>query len=170
MKCYDEFPISTIVYNVVTLGGALVVGSVVAAQFGTGALIGYVMLLVLAVVGILTTVCSRCASYYGRRCALGFGMLVPLLAKKGDVREYFRTPMQFVYLALLGLALLLPIVGAISLVINHFSVAYLMQIILLVGLLLAGAIPHPRLVCSHCRQGKCGACPVGRKIHQARGG
>jgi hypothetical protein len=169
MDCYDEFPVSTIVYNAITIGGALVVGAVVAAQFGLGVLVGYVLLLILAFGGIITTICSRCASYYGRRCATGFGLLASMLAKKGDPREYFRTVPQFVYLALLGIAMLSPIIGAVVLFVNHFSVAYLVQAILLVGLLLAGAIPHPRLVCRHCRQGECGACPVGRIIHQVQG-
>lgn len=33
MKCYREFPLSTVVYNAVTLGGALVVGVIIVAQF-----------------------------------------------------------------------------------------------------------------------------------------
>ncbi len=32
MKCYNEFPLSTVIYNMVTLGGALGVGVVIVAQ------------------------------------------------------------------------------------------------------------------------------------------
>ena len=32
MKCYQEFPLSTVIYNAVTLGGALVVGVIVSSQ------------------------------------------------------------------------------------------------------------------------------------------
>lgn len=32
MKCYSEFPLSTVIYNMVTLGGALGVGVVIVAQ------------------------------------------------------------------------------------------------------------------------------------------
>lgn len=33
-----------------------------------------------------------------------------------------------------------------------------------VGLLLGYAVSHSRLVCSHCRQGVCGDCPLGQRF------
>ncbi len=60
MKCYNEFPLSTVIYNMVTLGGALVV----VAQFEYWATAGYLLLLALTGVGLLATVCARCG-YYG---------------------------------------------------------------------------------------------------------
>ena len=41
MTCYKEFPVSTVIYNLATIGGALVVGAVIAAQFSIWALAGY---------------------------------------------------------------------------------------------------------------------------------
>lgn len=163
MESYSEFPISTLIYNGVTLGGSLAIGAVVLAQFGIGAAVAYLLLLALAVVGVLGTVCVRC-TYYGSRCALGLGKVVPILFKKGQESEFFRTAAQFVATLSLVLVVLVPLAGSAALLIGGFSVWRLVQLIAVVGLFLAGLIPHTRLVCSHCRQGECGACPVGRQV------
>lgn len=163
MKCYTEFPLSTVIYNLVTLGGALVVGVAIVAQFGLGAAAGYAALLALAGAGVLATVCARCG-YYGRRCALGLGKVVALIFKKGQEDEFFRTASQFVVLILLVLLLLLPVGGGIALLARGFSAWRLALLVAQVGLLLTGLVPHPRLVCGHCCQGERGVCPVGRLL------
>jgi len=163
MKCYSEFPLSTLIYNLVTLGGALVMGVVVVARFGPWVTACYLLLLALTGMGLLATVCARC-SYYGRRCALGLGKVVALAFKKGQEDEFFRTAPQFVILLLLVLLLLLPIAGGIVLLIRDFSTWRLALLAAQVGLLLAGLVPHLWLVCGHCCQGECGVCPVGQQM------
>jgi len=169
MTCYDEFPVSTVVYNWVVAGGVMALGAAVAAQFGVRVLVGYALLLVIALVGTMATLCARCAGYYGHRCGLGLGKVVPLLFKQGQTDLYLRTPMQFVYVILLVMGMAWPIVGGVVLLVAGFSVWRLVQLAAAVALLLAFAVPHPRLVCSHCRQGACGACPVGKKMWEGDG-
>ena len=161
MNCYDEFPLSTVLYNGVTIGGAAAIGVIIVAQFGLGVMVGYLVLLALAMVGLLATVCTRC-SYYGHRCALGVGKLVPRFFKKGPADEFARTAPQLWFTGLLlVLLLVLPVAGGVDLLIRQFSAWRLVQVVALVGLLLAGLVPHPRLVCRHCRQRESGACPIG---------
>jgi hypothetical protein len=162
MACYDEFPVSTVVYNLIAAGGVMALGAAVAAQFGVGVLIGYVLLVAVAAVGILATTCARCESYYGHRCGLGLGKVVPALFKQKRTDLYLRTPMQFVYVGLLLVALAWPIVGSAVLLVQGFGAWRLVQLVAAVILLLVFGVPHPQLVCSHCRQGECGACPAGR--------
>jgi hypothetical protein len=154
------------VYNAVTLGGALVAGVVIVAQLGLWATVGYLMLLALSGVGVLALVCARCG-YYGRRCALGLGKVVALAFKKGEEHEFFRTALQFAVLLLLVLLLLLPIGLGVGLLVRDFSAWRLLSLGAMVGLLLAGLVPHPRLVCRHCCQGERGSCPVGRRLGKA---
>ena len=168
MTCFDEFPVSTVVYNWVTAGGVMALGAAVAVQFGVGVLVGYALLLAAALVGILATVCARCESYYGHRCGLGLGKVVPLLFKQGQADLYLRTPMQFVFVILFLLGMVWPIVGGVVLLRQGFGMWRLVRLVAAVALLLAFAVPHPRLVCSHCRQGECGACPIGRKMREGR--
>jgi len=161
MMCYDEFPVSTVVYNLVAAGGVMALGAAVAAQFGVGVLVGYGLLLAVAVVGTMATVCARCESYYGHRCGLGLGKVVSRLFQRRQTDLYLRTPMQFVYVGLLLVALAWPVVGSAVLLVRGFSAWRLVQLAAAVILSLAFGVPHPKLVCSHCRQGECGACPVG---------
>ena len=166
MACYDDFPISTVVYNLVTAGGVLALGVVISVQFGLGVLVGYVLLVAVAMLGVLGTVCARCAGYYGHRCGLGLGKVAPLFFKQGRTDLYFRTPMQFVYLVLFLAAIVWPIVGGAILLGGEFSVGRLVQLVAAAVLLLALGVPHPTIVCSHCKQGECGACPVGRILRK----
>jgi hypothetical protein len=161
MKCYPEFPTSTVVYNAATLGGAVVVGAIIIAQVGLWAAAGYLALLFLTGSGLLSVICARC-SYYGSRCALGLGVVSGLFFKKGRDDEFFRTPGQLIVLLLLALLLLLPIAGGIILLITEYSVYRLALLVALVGLIMVGLIPHPRIVCGHCCQGERGLCPVGK--------
>ena len=91
---------------------------------------------------------------------------MPLLFKQGRTDLYFRTPMQFVYVGLLLVGLIWPIVGSVILLLRVYNVWYLIQLVATVILLLALGMPHPKLVCSHCRQGECGACPMGRMLRR----
>ncbi|MFL7792196.1 MAG: hypothetical protein AB8I69_08660 [Anaerolineae bacterium] len=167
MTCYKEFPVSTVVYNGVTAGGVIALGMAVAAQFELALLIGYVLLVAVSLLGVLGTICARCASYYGHRCGLGLGKVTPLFFKQGRTDLYFRTPMQFVYLILFLAAMVWPIIGGTILLAGGFSAWRLAQLVATLVLLLALGVPHPKLVCSHCRQGECGACPVGRMLRKA---
>lgn len=167
IRCYSEFPLSTVIYNLVTLGGALAIGVVVVAQFGLWATAGYLLLLALTGVGLLATVCARCG-YYGRRCALGLGKVVALAFKKGREDEFFRTRPQFAVLLVLVLLLILPVGAGIALLIRDFSTWRMVLLVVQVGLMLAGLIPHPKLVCGHCCQGERGVCPVGRQLWRTR--
>jgi hypothetical protein len=72
--------------------------------------------------------------------------------------------MQFVYVGLLLVGLVWPVVGGVVLLVEDFSAWRLVQLIAAVVLLLAFGVPHPKLVCSHCKQGECGACPVGERF------
>jgi hypothetical protein len=164
MTCYDEFPLSTVTYNWAMLGGLIALGVAVAAQFAVWMLAAYALLLVVALVGTLAAICARCAGYYGRRCGLGLGAVVPLLFKQRPPDRYLRTPMQLVYAILLLVGVVWPIVGSAILLARDPSWWGLAQLAAAVALLLAFAVPHPRLVCGHCRQGACGACPLGRRF------
>ena len=167
MTCYDEFPVSTVVFNAVVAGVLVAIGMAVSAQFGIAALLGYVVLLAIGLAGVLGTVCARCESYYGHRCGLGLGKIVPVLFKQKPTDQYLRTPMQFVYVLLFVVGLLWPIVGGAILLAGDFGVARLVQLVAAAVLLLALGIPHPSLVCSHCKQGECGACPVGKRFSRS---
>jgi hypothetical protein len=165
--CYQEFPVSTGAFNVVTAGGLVALGAVVATYFGVFALVGHLLFVAFAVAGVLGTVCARCESYYGHRCGLGLGRVVPRFFAQKQTDRYLRTPTQYGYVTLLVVALVWPIVGGAVLFSRGLGAGWLVLLMATVALLMALAVPHPKLVCSHCRQGECGACPVGRLLQKA---
>jgi len=161
MECYDSFPRTTVIYNLLTLGGAMVVGAIVLAQLGLWFGVGYLALLALTGYGMLALICARCY-YYDRRCALGVGKVVALFFKKGQEEEFGQTASQKAILPLLAIVLLLPLVGGIVSLVVGYSTLRLVLLVALLALLVAGVAPHPRLVCSHCKQAEKGCCPIGK--------
>lgn len=163
MECYREFPLSTVVYNLITVGGAVGIGVVVIAQFGLGAAIGYVLLLGIALLAVLNQVCTRCG-YYGQRCALALGKVVAVLLGRREDGLFFRTTPQILAVLLLTVVLLVPVVAGGVLLFGGPTGGQVVLSVLMVVLLAAGLAPHTRIVCRHCAQGECGACPVGKWV------
>ena len=163
MKCYDSFPGTTVIYNLLTLGGAMVMGAVVLTQLGVWAVVGYLVLLALTGYSMLALICARCY-YYDRRCATGVGKVVALFFKKGQEEEFGQTASQKAVMLLLAIVLLLPLVGSIVSLVVGYSMLRLVLLVALLALLVAGLAPHPRLVCSHCRLAEKGCCPIGRLV------
>jgi hypothetical protein len=163
MECYDSFPRTTVLYNLLTLGGAMVVGVIVLAQLGVWFAVGYLALLALTGYGMLALVCTRCY-YYDRRCGTGVGKIAARLFKKGQEEEYGQTASQKVIMLLLVIVLLLPLVGGIASLVVGYSTLRLVLLVAWVALLVAGLAPHPRLVCSHCRLAERNCCPIGKQV------
>lgn len=163
MECYEDFPRTTVIYNLLTLGGAIVVGVIVLAQLGLWFVVGYLALLALTGYGVLASICTRC-DYYDRRCGTGTGKIVARFFKKGREEEFGQTASQKAVTLLLAIVLLLPLVGGIASLVVGYSTLRLTLLVALLALLVAGVAPHPRLVCSHCKLVEKGCCPIGKLL------
>jgi hypothetical protein len=163
MECYENFPRTTVIYNLLTLGGAIVVGVIVLAQLGVWFAVGYLALLALTGYGLLASICTRCY-YYDRRCGTGTGKIVARFFKKGQEEEFGQTVSQKAVLPLLIIVLLLPLVGGIVSLVTGYSIQRLVLLVAWLVLLVAGLAPHPRLVCSHCKLAERGCCLIGKLL------
>lgn len=163
MECYDSFPRATVIYNLLTLGGAMVVGVIVLAQLGVWFVVGYLVLLALTGYAMLALICTRCY-YYDRRCGTGIGKIVARFFKKGREEEFGQTASQKAVTLLLAVVLLLPLVGGIGSLVVDYSTLRLVLLVVLLALLIVGLAPHPRLVCSHCKLAEKGCCPIGKLL------
>jgi hypothetical protein len=152
-----------VIYNLFTLGGAMLVGVIVLAQLGVWFAAGYLALLALTGYGILASICTRCY-YYDRRCGTGTGKIVARFFKKGQEEEYGQTVSQKAVLLLVVIVLLLPLVGGIASLVVGYSTLRMVLLVGLLALLAAGLAPHPSLVCSHCKLAEKGCCPIGKLV------
>ena len=87
MECYENYPASLVVFNVLFSLLGLSVNLAVLAQLGTWAWVGYLVLYLLATASVLSFACPRCY-YYGKACAMGYGKVAALFLQKGAEEEF----------------------------------------------------------------------------------
>ena len=161
MICYDDYPLRIVVVNLVELLAALVLGTILMAQFGWWAVLFYGAVGCLGLILSLAYGCTRCR-YYGRACGLGLGKIASIVFRQRDQGEFGRSPSQTVAWTLVGLMLALPVAaGLVSL-----AAGRLLPGLTILGLYLAVVIAivltHSRLVCAHCHQAGDKRCTLGR--------
>ncbi len=161
MNCYDSYPGHLLVVNVLQGLGALAIGVIVVAQFGLWAVLGYVLVGVLALTLALAFGCTRC-HYYGRLCGMGLGKMAALVLKKRDEAQFGESLWQRMSWILVGVVLLLPIGAGLILLREAFTSYRLMSLVAFLTLLAAIVLTHSRLVCNHCWEAKEGHCALGR--------
>lgn len=162
MCCYRDFPLHKTVYNLLAASAFLVTGALTTLAVGFWWLDAYLAAALAGLVLTATTICSRC-SYFGHRCALGFGSVVPLVRSRGRSEEFCKTWPQILAIVLLIIAPALALTCAVRLLLAgqwFLPTAFVVA-------MLAFAVPHPRWMCSHCAQREQGPCPIGRRLVRA---
>jgi len=157
MECYENYPRSLVVFNLLFGLAGFAVGLIVLAQLGTWAWSGYLALYLLEMAAVLAFACTRCC-YYGKNCGMGYGKLSALLFKKRAEEEFHKATSHKVAGILMLVTFPLPILGSIGSLIVDFSLYRLFLFLVLIGLMVAGFVTRPRLVCGHCKQAESGRC------------
>jgi hypothetical protein len=157
MCCHAEFPRWKTLYNLTMGCACLATGGLLTASMGSWWLAAYLDVLFLGLILTVTTVCNRCG-YYGRRCGLGIGKVVPLVRRQGRPEAFCRTKAQWLAIALLAAVPVLALVGASRLL---WSGHWLLPTSFVV-VSLAFLLPHPRWMCGYCAQSR--LCPVGKRL------
>jgi len=157
MEHYENYPRSLVAFNLLFGLAGLAIGLIVLAQLGTWAWAGYLALYLLETAAVLAFACPRCC-YYGRNCGMGYGKLSALLFEKGAEEEFHQATSHKVAGILMLVISPLPILGGIASLIIGFSLQRLFLFLALIGLMVAGFVTRPRLVCGHCKQAESGRC------------
>lgn len=157
MEYYENYPRSLVVFNLLFSLVGLGVSLLVLAQLGTWAWAGYLALYLLDMAVVLAFACTRCC-YYGKACGTGYGKLSALLFKKGAEEEFHQATSHKMAGILMLVISPLPILGGIASLIVGFSLQRLFLFLVLIGLMVAGFVTRPRLVCGHCKQAESGRC------------
>jgi len=161
MTCHDDYPIRIVIFNLIVLLLALVVGLLLVAQLGWWAILSYAVVGSLGLILSLAYGCSRC-SYYGHLCGLGLGKIAPLVFHQRDEEEFGRALSQSVAWTLVGLVLALPVAAGLVSLATGFSVPGLAILVVFLALIVVIVVTHSRYVCAHCRQARDGLCTLGR--------
>ena len=157
MEYYENYPRSLVAFNLLSSLAGLAVGLLVLAQLGTWAWTGYLVLYLLEMAAVLAFACTRCY-YYGKNCGVGYGKLSALLFKKRAEEEFHQATSHKAAGIFMLVISPLPILGGIASLIVGFSLQRLLLFLVLIGLMVAGFVTRPRLVCGHCKQGESGRC------------
>ncbi|MBI5548361.1 MAG: hypothetical protein HY901_31145 [Deltaproteobacteria bacterium] len=165
MCCHERFPLWKVLYNLTTFTGFVIAGSVTSASMGPWGLGAFLGALVGGLTLALATMCSRCG-YYGRRCGLGLGKLVPLVRRRKDPSEFAKTGVQKLSVLLFAATALVGLYGAGRMLL---AARWAWPGLLAVSGL-ALALPHPWWMCRYCAQRERGLCPMSRLMGPARTG
>jgi hypothetical protein len=162
-KLYSRYPLSSVlIYNGSTilhflLGG---IGIVLGYSFSpwvsyTFGILYFVFSFVEMYVIMPLTVCPNCVYYRAKDslCVSGLNILSKKIAKEGDLKDFpERAEGLFCPNNLYLASLIVPIVAMIPALIVNFSVALLLILLAVVGLLLFRFfIIFPKIACLHCR-------------------
>lgn len=159
MCSHDDFPRWKTAYNVLVGSAFLGTGALVTLAVGLGWLDFFLGALLVGLVLTVATACPRCA-YFGRRCALGIGKLVPVLRGRGRREEFCRTWPQLMAIVCLMVATTVALACAIRLCLaGAWSIPAVH-----VAAMLAFVLPHPRWMCGRCLQREQGLCPIGSRL------
>ena len=157
---YENYPMWIVILSnlVKVLGYAI--GAIILAEFGIWVAVAYLIFCLLLMIILMKNGCNYCY-YYGKWCGDGMGKIAPLFSKKRYDRDFSKMDFSNWDVFLVFLPTILPVIGAIVLLLINFS--WVMIIILVLCLIIGlGSIivMHGALICKHCKQGRIG-CPAG---------
>lgn len=158
MKCYENYPVQTILISNAMTVLAYILGLYIISFFGIIWLDVYLAFCILLEFRLLSKSCVNCY-YYGKKCAFGKGYISSLFFKKSSVK-FTQRKITWVDILPDFLITLAPVAAGIYILIGSFRLDILIAIILLIIITFAGnAYVRSSLACKYCKQRELG-CPA----------
>lgn len=159
VKPYENFPLSMVLFAILVNVSIYALGAVILTGFGSIMVALYLFYCLGVEAHIMKMSCADCY-YYGRRCALGRGKIVPFLFKQGDPKRFTSKCISWKELLPDMTVVLLPLVAGIVLLIKNFSLSTAAMLAALLALSFGGNyVVRSRIACKYCRQRELG-CPA----------
>jgi len=156
---YENYPLGIVGLSIVLTVLSYALGTAIFYLINNLLGVGYIILCFISIMISIKFRCTFCY-YYDKRCFSGLGMIAKLFFKKDNPDE-FRNPKNLMLPAIFSFSvLLLPLIGAIILMIIEFSWLFLVLFVfyLIIGVISSFAL-RKNLFCKYCKQGKIG-CPA----------
>ncbi len=166
MKCYENYPPSTIfISNLLNLS-IYAIGFYILFQLGLVYSLLYLVYLLFLEIKLLGRSCVHCY-YFGKNCAFGKGKLASLFFRKNK-KKLIECKIGWKDLILDFLVSLIPAITGIFLLIKKFNGINLLLIIILFILTSSGnGFVRKNLACKYCKQREFG-CPAEKLFNKKR--
>lgn len=159
IRTYERFPIQIVLPSILVSLSIYIIGAYILKGLGIWFFVVYILYCLWIEFRLLKHSCVNCY-YYGEYCGLGRGKLCSLLFKKGDPERFADKQISWTDLAPDFMVPILPVIGAIVLLIMDFSWLILLLLIVLIVLWFGGnAIIRGSFACKYCKQRETG-CPA----------
>lgn len=147
----EEFPVSTIILENTTLLLWILAGSYLCYVFMpiiAYTYLAYGLSMVLVIMRIL--VCKNCY-YHGKKCHTGWGKLSALYTKKGKIEKFGCGAGGAVIPVFYGSMALLPLILAVIVLINNFSIATLITLLVFLPIVYLSSTGFRKKACVQCK-------------------
>ena len=157
---FENYPKRIIVLSNLAMLVGYAIGAIILAGFGILVAVAYLIFCPVLTIILMKDGCNYCY-YYGKWCGDGKGKIVPLFFKKRYDRDFSKMKFSNWDVFLVFLPTILPVIGAIVLLLIDFSWIMLILLILCIVIgLVSIIVMHGAVICKNCKQGRIG-CPAG---------
>jgi len=159
-EIYENYPKRIIILSNLTILIGYAIGAIILARFGILVAVAYLIFCPVLTIILMKDGCNYCY-YYGKWCGDGKGKIVPLFFKKRYDRDFSKMKFSNWDVFFVFLPTILPVIGAIVLLLIDFSWIMLFLLILCIVIgLVSIIVMHGAVICKNCKQGRIG-CPAG---------
>ena len=165
--CFENYPVTTVIASNLVPLLIWVTGAFILSRIGLPWALLYLLFVVALEFRLVSGHCRDCY-YFGKTCAFGKGRLSALLFRRGSPDKFAQLKIGWKDLVPDFLVFLVPVIAGIVLLVQQFSWAILLLIIVLLLLGFAGnAFVRGHLACRFCKQREIG-CPAERLFDKGK--
>jgi hypothetical protein len=169
LDAYERFPLPIVLLSNLVGLSIYAIGAYILAGFGIWIAALYLVYCCWIELKVLRGSCVNCY-YYDKVCGFGKGKLCSLLFKKGDSHKFSETQITWVYLIPDFMVSILPLVGAIVLLVMDFNWILFALLAAMIVLSFGGnAVVRGSFACKYCKQKELG-CPAEKLFNKKADG
>lgn len=156
VKTYDNFPVWIVALSNSVSILIYIAGFMIVLQLSWLAAAFYLAFLLALEFRLLSRHCVNCY-YFGKTCGFGKGRLSALFFKKGSPEKFCEVNFTWKDLIPDLLVFLIPFITGIILIITHFDLIVLLEMIIMIALTTMGnSVVRGSFACKYCRQRELG--------------
>lgn len=159
--CHENYPATTVIVSNLVPLVIWVTGAFILSKIGLPWALLYLLFVLALEFRLVSGHCRDCY-YFGKTCAFGKGRISAIFFRRGNPAQFSQVQMSWKDILPDFLVILVPVIAGIALLIQEFSGAILLSVLVLLLFGFAGnAFVRGHLACRYCKQRELG-CPAER--------